>query len=114
VDHICSIILSGDSHKERRHLFKTLLESAWAFANWLTHTKSSKWHDAEAAVSVTENGVALCISAIILHIRGVPDDCPARGSHRLSPERGYHKDFPDVEWERPTCDNVAGRGSRSP
>lgn len=114
VNHICSIVLSGDSHKERRHLFKTLLESAWAFANWLTHTKSSKWHDAEAAVSVTENGVTLCISAIILHIRGVPDECPACGSHRLSPERGYHQDLPEVEWERPTCDKCGWTGEPIP
>jgi hypothetical protein len=57
-------------------VFKTLLESAWTFGNWLTHTKSSKWHDAEAVVSVTENGVTLCISAIILHVRGYPTNAP--------------------------------------
>ena len=48
-DHICSVTMVGESHKERRHLFKTLLESAWTFTNWLTHSKGSKWHDAEAA-----------------------------------------------------------------
>lgn len=109
-DHICSVALSGDSHEHRRHLFKTLLESAWKFTNWLTHTKSSHWHDAEAAVSVTENAIGLCTSAVIQHIRGVPEQCPACGSHRLSPERGYHTDFPDVEWERPTCDKCGWTG----
>ena len=82
---VCSVALAGDSHKHRRHLFKTLLESAWEFANWLTHTKSSNWHDAEAAFAVTENAIGLCISAVIRHMRGVPEQCPACGSQRLSP-----------------------------
>src|ERR1700745_4314403 len=73
------VSLAGPSQKDRRHLFETLLDSAWGFSNWLTHSKSSKWHDAEAASSVTENAVALCISAVIQHIRGVPDSCPACG-----------------------------------
>jgi len=113
-DHICSVALSGDSQKYRRHLFKTLLESAWEFANWLTHTKSSNWFDAEAALSATDNAVGLCISAVIRHIRGVPERCPACGSHRLSPERGYHRDLPEVEWERPTCDKCGWTGEPVP
>jgi hypothetical protein len=103
VEHICDASLAGSSQKDRRQLFKTLLNSAWSFSNWLTHTKSSKWHDAEAALSTTEHAVSLCISAVIQHIRGVPDACPACGSHRLSPERAYDPDDPDNEWERPTC-----------
>src|SRR5256885_16653282 len=75
-DHICSVALAGGSHEHRRHLFKTLLESAWLFANWLTHTKPSHWHDAEAAVATSENAVSLCTSAVIRHIRGVPDQMP--------------------------------------
>jgi hypothetical protein len=113
-DHICSVALSGDSQKQRRQLFKTLLESAWDFANWLTHTKSSNWYDAEAAVSIADNAVGLCISAIIRHLRGVPEHCPACGSQRLSPERGYHSDFPDVTWERPTCSKCGWAGEPVP
>jgi hypothetical protein len=109
-EHICNVTLSGESHEQRRHLFKTLLESAWKFTNWLTHTKSSKWHDAEAAFSVTENAIGLSISAVIRHVRGVPEQCPACGSQRLSPQRGYHENFPDVEWERPTCDKCGWTG----
>jgi hypothetical protein len=113
-DHICCVALSGDSHKHRRHLFKTLLESAWEFANWLTHTQSSHWHDAEAALTVTENAIGLCISTVIRHARGVPEKCPACGSQRLSPERGYHRDFPEVQWERPTCDKCGWAGEPVP
>ena len=109
-DHICSGALSGDSHKHRRHLFKTLLESAWEFTNWLTHTKSSHWHDAEAGLTVTENAIGLCISVVIRHLRGVPEQCPACGSQRLSPERGHRSDLPEVEWERPTCDKCGWAG----
>jgi hypothetical protein len=29
---------------------KTQLESAWTFSNWLTYSKRSKWHDAEAGI----------------------------------------------------------------
>ena len=113
-DHICSVALSGTSHEHRRHLFKTLLESAWKFTNWLTHTKSSRWHDAEAAVSSTENAITLCVSAVIRHIRGVPEQCPACGSQRLSPQRGHRHDLPDLEWERPTCDKCGWVGEPVP
>jgi hypothetical protein len=102
-EHVCSVTMAGESHKERRHLFKGQLESAWTFANWLTHSKNSKWYDAEAAVSTTENAITLCTSAVIRHMRGVPETCPACGSHRLSPERGFRADLPKIEWERPTC-----------
>jgi hypothetical protein len=113
-DHVCSVALTGDKHKSRRHLFKTLLETAWEFTNWLTHSRASDWYDAEAAFSVTENAVGLCISTVIRHMRGVPEQCPACGSQRLSPERGYHRDFPDVEWERPTCDRCGWAGEPVP
>jgi hypothetical protein len=113
-DHIGTVVLGGESHKERRHLFKALTEGAWQFSNWLTHTKSSKWHDAEAAISATENAMGLCISAVIRHVRGVPEQCPACGSHRLSPERGFHVDFPDIQWERPTCDKCRWTGEPTP
>jgi hypothetical protein len=101
--HICGAILQGDTHKDRRHLFKTLLESAWGFANWLAHAKSSSWYDAEAASETTGNAIGLCTSMVIRYIRGVPDSCPACGSHRLSPERGIRTDMPEIEWERSTC-----------
>ncbi len=110
-DHICSVALAGESNKNRRHLFKTLLESAWDFANWLTHSKSSQWYDAEAAVSVTENALGLSISAVIQHVRGVPEACPSCGSKRLAPERGYNRKAPGIEWERPTCPKCGWAGT---
>lgn len=109
-DHICAVSMPGATHENRRHLFKTLLDTAWKFTNWLTHSKGSKWHDAEAGFSVTENAIGLATSAVIRHMRGVPDQCPACGSHRLSPERGYCDDVPDVKWERPTCDKCGWVG----
>lgn len=109
-DHICNTVAAGASHEHRRHLFKILLESAWKFASWLTHAKNTKWHDAEAGVAISENAVSLCVSAVILHLRGVPEECPACGSHRLSPQRGFDRTTPDVEWERPTCDKCGWTG----
>lgn len=101
VDHICAVMLAGEAQKDRRRLFRTLLLSAWDFANWLTHTKSSKWHDAEAAAETTGLAASLAISAIIQHVRGVPSACPACGSHRLTRQRAF--DEGDNEWERPSC-----------
>lgn len=101
IDHICKVALAGEAQKDRRRLFRTLLTAAWDFANWLTHTKSSKWHDAEAAAETTGHAVSLAISAVIQHVRGVPPACPACGSHRLSPQRAFDED--DNEWERPGC-----------
>jgi hypothetical protein len=114
VDHICSVALPGASHEHRRALLKSSLDSAWKFTNWLTHSNASKWHDAEAAVAVTESAISLCTSAVILHMRGVPEQCPACGSHRLSPQRGYHSSLPDVEFERPTCDKCGWAGDPVP
>jgi hypothetical protein len=112
--HICNVTMAGESHKERRHLFKTQLESAWTFANWLTHSKGSKWYDAEAAVSTTENAISLCTSSVIRYMRGVPETCPACGSHCLSPERSFRDDLPEIEWERPTCDKCDWTGEPVP
>jgi hypothetical protein len=114
VDHICAVTLSGETHERRRHLFKTLLNEAWAFANWLTHTKASTWHDAEAAVTTVEHALGLAGSLVIRHIRGVPETCPACGSNRLSPERGIHSSVPDIEWERPTCEKCGWTGDPVP
>jgi hypothetical protein len=111
VDHVCIVALAGSSHEHRRALFKSLLDSTWKFVNWLTHSKSSHLRDAEAAVSVTENAMTLAIAAIIQHIRGVPDECPACSSQRLSPERGVHTSDPDPIWERPTCDECGWKGA---
>jgi hypothetical protein len=114
-DHNCSVSMAGEeSHKVRRHLLKTLLESARTLANWLTHSKSSKWHDAEAAVATTENAIGLCTSSVIRYMRGVRETCPAWGSHRLSPERGIRLNIPEIKWERPTCGKCDWKGEPVP
>ena len=113
-DHICNTSLPGAEHEHRRHLYKTLLDSAWKFVNWLTHVKASHWQDAEAGIAATENAIALCTSAVIQFIRGIPERCPTCRSQRLSPERGYRLDLPDVEWERPVCDKCGWTGTPVP
>ncbi len=109
-DHICATALPGATHEHRRHLFKTLLESAWKFVNWLTHSKKSKWHDAEAAFSITEHAIGNCSAVVVRLLRKVPEECPACGSHRLSPHRGFHEDFPEDELEWPACDKCDWMG----
>ena len=109
-DHICNGLLAGSSQAERRTLLKALLRSAWDFANWLTHAKSSTWHDSEAALTSAEHALGLHVSLVIRHIRKVPETCPACRSHRLSPERGVHSGLPDGIWERPVCDKCGWTG----
>jgi hypothetical protein len=110
VDHICSVSLSGQTHESRRHLFKAVLGEAWRFSNWLTHAKASTWFDAEAAVTTVEHAVGLATPLVIRRTRGVPDVCPACGSHRLSPQRGMNSTIPELEWERPVCEKCGWAG----
>jgi hypothetical protein len=114
VDHVCSTSLAGASHEHRRHLFKTLLDEAWRFSNWLTHAKASTWYDAEAATTTVEHALGLSASLVVRHVRGVPEACPGCGSNRLSPQRGFHSSAPDIEWERPVCDKCGWTGDAVP
>lgn len=93
VDHICNSMMPGDTHKERRSLLKAQLKAAWDFDNWLAHSKSSTWSDAEAAVEATGQAVGLILSRLIRHLRGAPDACPACGSHRLTADRGIRTEI---------------------
>lgn len=108
--YFCELALRGESQKARRQLLKAVVESAWDFTNWLTHTKSSTWFDAESAVAATETAIQLFVSAAIRFDRGVPEQCPACGSHRLSPERAHDPDDPALICERATCDKCEWKG----
>jgi hypothetical protein len=114
VDHVCAVSMAGHNHENRRHLFKSALDSSWKFSNWLTHAKNSRWHDAEAATSSVEHAISLAVSAVVRHMRGVPETCSACGSHRLSPQRGKNSEYPDIEWERPTCEKCGWAGTPVP
>lgn len=103
VDHLCSVVLAGETNKYRRQLFKTQADAAWVFVNWLTHSSSSNWHDAEAAVSAAEATIALCTNAALLYIRKVPNECPECGDHRLTPLRAENPSVEGDIWERPSC-----------
>jgi hypothetical protein len=102
-DAIADAVLSGASQRARRGLAKSSAKAAWEFANWLTHTRSAHFHDAEAALSSTEQVLNLFTAACIRHLRGVPDSCPRCGSQRLAPERGFHTSAPERVYERPVC-----------
>jgi hypothetical protein len=114
VEVICNVALRGPHQKERRQLMKSLLDGAWSFANWLTHTQSATWHDAEAAISTTEHAVGLAASLAIRHIRSVPELCPNCASPHLSPEEGWREDLPEIAWERPVCADCGWAGTPVP
>jgi hypothetical protein len=104
-------ILPGSTHQEHRGLLKSSADGAWKFANWLTHTRAAHFSDAEAAISSTELTLSLFTTALIRHIRGVPDRCPSCGSQRLSPERGMHSSDPNTIYERPVCGKCGWTGT---
>jgi hypothetical protein len=103
VEAIADTALAGPSQKARRQLLKTSAKAAWQFVNWLTHSRTAHFHDAEAALAATEQTLSLFTTATIRHIRGVPDCCPSCGSQRLAPERGMYSSEPDKLYERPVC-----------
>jgi predicted RNA-binding Zn-ribbon protein involved in translation (DUF1610 family) len=109
-DHMCKIGLPGQAHKDRRKLLKTLLISTWDFNNWLAHTKSSTWHDAETGCTTTEHLIGIWLSILIRHVRKVPEACPACGSRRLFPQRARDPNEPAAEYERPACDKCGWIG----
>jgi hypothetical protein len=108
---IANAILSGAAHKDRRKLLKSSADSAWQFAHWLTHARAAHFHDAEAAVSSTELAISLFTTALIRHVRGVPDRCPSCRSQRLFPERGLHTSDPNTIYERPVCSKCGWTGT---
>jgi hypothetical protein len=111
---ICNTALPGDTHKERRHLMKSLMEGAWTFTNWLTHAKAATWHDAEMAITAVDHVVGLAASLVIRHSREVPEECPKCGSPHLSPEEGRHTGMPELLWERPVCADCGWTGKPVP
>lgn len=111
IDLIFNKILSGNSQKERRHLFKTILSEAWTFTNWLTHSQSATWYDAEAAQGITSHAFELASSLVLRYVRLVPEECPNCSSPHLSPENGWRKDQPEIEWQRPVCSDCGWTGT---
>jgi AIG2-like family len=100
---ICNELLPGRTNKERRAVLKGTLESAMSFSNWLTHSKSATWVDAEMADSLIQHAIGMATSLILRELRGVPEACPNCGSPHLEPEQGENTAAPGVLWERPRC-----------
>lgn len=111
---ICNDLLPGDTNKERRGALKSALESAWTFSNWLTHSKSATWTDAEMAHSLIQHAIGMATSLIIRQLRGVPRECPACGSSRLEPEHSENMESAGVLWERPRCADCGWAGRPVP
>jgi cation transport regulator ChaC len=111
---ICNELLPGDSNKERRGALKSALESAWSFSNWLTHSKSATWPDADMAHGLIQHAVGMATSLILRELRGVPAECPNCGSPHLTPEHGENTEVPRVLWERPRCADCGWAGRPVP
>jgi len=108
---IADVVLPGPSHRERRGLLKSSAEIAWSFTNWLTHARSAHVHDAQAAFASTQLAMSLLTTALICHVRGVPQRCPSCGSQRLSPQRAFDPNEPHGLHERPACQKCDWKGT---
>lgn len=111
---ICNDLLPADSNKERRGALKGALDTAWTFSNWLTHSKSATWTDADLAHSLILHAVGLATSFILRELRGVPEECPNCSSPRLEPEHGKNTAAPGLFWERPHCTECGWTGRAIP
>lgn len=109
-DTIMNSMFPGKTNAARRALFKNAVKQAMDFSNWLTHAKSATWYDAETAHQQVDHVVSLLLSPVLRFLRGVPDFCPECGSRHLSPETGHHEDDPDVEYQRPVCEECDWHG----
>jgi hypothetical protein len=107
---ICNDLMPGMSNKERRGATKGALESAWTFSNWLTHSKSANWIDAEMAHALIQHAIGMASSLILRGLRGVPEACPKCGSPHLEPEQGENTAAPGVIFERPRCSDCGWAG----
>ncbi|MBS0541730.1 MAG: gamma-glutamylcyclotransferase [Proteobacteria bacterium] len=111
---ICNDLLPGDTNKERRGVLKGALDSAWTFSNWLTHSKSATWIDADTAHTLIQHAIEMATSLILRGLRGVPVECPECGSPHLGPEQGENTAVPGVLWERPRCADCGWAGRPVP
>ena len=111
---ICNDLLPGRTNKERRGALKGALESAWSVSNWLTHSKSATWNDADMAHSLTQHASGMAASLLVRELRGVPAECPDCGSPHLAPEQGENTATPGVLWERPRCADCGWTGRPVP
>jgi len=107
-------LFPGGTNKERRGALKGALENAWTFSNWLTHTKSGTWFDAEMAHGLTQHASHMSMSLVLRALRGVPDECPKCASPHLEPEHGENTAAPGVLWERPRCADCGWAGRPVP
>lgn len=111
---ICNDLMPGESNKERRGATKGALESAWTFSNWLTHSKSATWVDADMAHGMLQHAIGMASSLILRGLRGVPEACPKCGSPHLAPEQGENTAAPGVLFERPRCTDCGWAGRPVP
>ncbi|UGV27002.1 hypothetical protein E0H22_15675 [Rhodopseudomonas boonkerdii] len=103
IDIIFDTVLGGQAQQERRRLFKSLFNEAWTFSNWLTHTKSATWHDAEAAQTTIDHAIGFGTSLLLRVIRLVPEECPKCGSPDIAPQESRPAERPNTVWQRPAC-----------
>ena len=103
IDLIYDEIQPGPDNKERRKIVKSGFKEAWIYSNWLTHSQSSNWLDAEMGIKAVTHAVEMALSMTIKHLRGVPPECPECQSVNLHPEEGMNTESPDVVFERPIC-----------
>ncbi|OIQ42810.1 MAG: hypothetical protein BM560_01105 [Roseobacter sp. MedPE-SWde] len=109
-DLICDELLPSPANRERRRVFKLALKEAWTYVNWLTHSQSGTWIDAEVATTSVSYALGMAINLVMRKLRSVPDQCPQCESGNLSPIEGFDSSNSGVIFERPICDDCGWMG----
>jgi len=92
-----------------RSYLKSVAQSAWELANWLTHAANATPFDGQLALDATASVLGAFAMMIVRAERGAPERCPDCGSYRLAQD--YRSDVggegtyfllcATCGWERP-------------
>lgn len=105
-DHLCSVVLAGASHENRRHLFKTLLHvhGNSTIGLRIRRTRNGTMRRLQLPLPTTPLVFARPLPYSICAV------CPTSVRRAAHTQRGIHTSVPDVEWERPVCDKCGWAG----
>jgi hypothetical protein len=107
VEIICNDLLPGDTNKERRRAVKSALESAWTFSNWLTHSKSATWLDADMAHALIQLASGRLFASCAVYLRSART-AACRISNQNTPKTSPHPAYSGNDRAAPIADGPAG------
>jgi hypothetical protein len=104
VVHWCELVADrvahGESAEAVRRYLKVTSKAGWQLVAWLIHAEGATRADAEFAITVTQDILAIFGAALLRHRYGLPDKCPKCGSYKVGLRQ--HPSLPE-ETSVPAC-----------